>query len=799
MHYKKVRNSFLRALDRPALYDDIHVIFGGTGAVGGTTAFQLIQLYEELMRYKKPGDEQVPTIIVTGLNKNEIRKFTTRIFQFCEMKYGDHQPVRYKKRGYMTPSGIFIELKHFAVKPEIPALSDLTRKPMKDRIKMIDKFLQDNNLSKKSPVDEKVALLKATIKDKLERPFKEFLDKYVEERQFGDNFKFQSVIVGIPLASVAAYHLTNLEEICRLMGITDTDTVGGIKTLFLEGIRDDLVGIKGVLANEVLIAHTTAVGGMYDETPDGKRIIRIGFAHSASGDRLKQKQIFAEVLSDLYSEGGVDVLVTAAAIGIDGVTARKTVPIKKDIFARLESAVREKSPVVCESDLKSRNLKTYKPVTVDLDEKSSESLFFEHGHDIICDYVIHSGENGFFSIANADALYRIMKVTSASELSVVLSDVAIAGDDPLCPWFKDHISYYTETDNSRMVMDFLYQPQLFNSQLKGLEPQALQDLGSSKHQGELHTLNLLIMLHRLRTLDLDKLEPEIDLERFNPREYFIKNSKRLTFEELIGWDMPALHQDLVTMVRSEEPSDLYAINSLKNRTSPSRNEACHRIMKEVLLAIWAMPSLGSPIIYDYHGKTYVRVGYYIAPLDILMKKKDSISRHLYETFKKSGKNRGHYDKYIRFHITNNGFIDLRSSATIVTARSPDEDLSDKVMFFESEAEFKYALERITPYAYFTTSGLIALMVRLRGLFEYVSRARIELGTLIDFRAQIPRDDKGNILLLPGAVEAFRMSSEGLEKNTGTERISGFWGYCPKVEVRSRKLEVGREGSDSARK
>jgi len=784
MHYKKVRNGFLRALERSNLYSDIHVIFGGTGAVGGTTAFQLIQLYEELMRHKKPEEAQFPIIVVTGLNKNEIRKFTTRIFQFCEMKYGDHKPVRYKKRGYMTPPGVFIELKHFAVKPEIPQLSDLNRKTMKDRIKMINNFLQDNELSKKSPVEEKVALLKVTIREKLERPFKEFLDKYIDERQLGEDFKFQSVIVGIPLASVAAYHLTNLEEICNLMGITDQDTVGDIKTLFLEGIRDDLVCIKGVLANEVLIAHTTAVGGMYDETPEGKRIIRIGFAHSASGERLKQKQIFAEKLSDLYSGGGVDVLVTAAAIGIDGVTARKTVPIKKDILTKLESAVREGSPVVCESDLKSRNLKTYRPVTVELEEKSSESLFFEHGHDIICEYVIHSGENGFFSIANADALYRIMKVTSASELSVVLSDVAIAGDDPLCPWFKDHICYYTETDNSRMVLDFLYQPQLFNSQLKGLEPQALQDLGSSKHQGELHTLNLLIILHRLRTLDLDKLDPEIDLERFNPREFFIRNSKRLTFEELIRWDMPTLNHDLVTMMRAEDPSDLYVINSLKNRTSPTRNEACYRIMKEVLHAVWTMTSLGSPIIYDYNDKTYIKAGYYIAPLDILMKRKDSISRHLYETFKKSGKNRGLYDKYIQFHITNNGFIDLRPSATLVTARSSDEDLSQKVTFFESEAEFKYALERIKLYSYFTTSGLIALMVRLKGFFEYIRRSRIELGTLIDFRAQIPRDDKGNILLLPGAVEAFRMSSEGLEKNTGTERISGFWGYFPRVEVRS---------------
>ena len=778
MHYKKVRNGFLRALERPNLFNDVHVIFGGTGAVGGTTALHLVQLYTELMRFKKPGSEEIPTIVVTGINKKEIRKYTTRLFQFAEMVYGDKKPIRHHKKGYLLPPGVFIQLQTFGVKPEIPGLSDLMRKPRMERIDMVNEFLQKNGLSRQSTPQEKLELMKLSIKEKLHKPFESFLEQYKKDNDKGDDFNFRSVIVGIPLASVAAYHMLNLEEICRYMGITDPQSVEEVKTLFLEGIRDDLVGIKGRLSEEVLIAHTTAVGGMYDESPDGKRTIRIGFAHSASGERLKQKQIFAEKLSELYAGGGVDVLVTAAAIGIDGVTARKTVPIKGDLVQRLEESANEGYPILDSKDLKLRNLKCFRPVTVEVGEESGEPVQFEHGHDIILDYVVHSGENGFFSIANADALYRIMKVTSGSELSVVLSDVAIAGDDPMCPWFPEHICYYTETDNSRMIMDFLYQPRIFNCQLKGLEPQALQDLGSSKHQGELHTLNLLILLHRLRTLDLDRLEPEIDLERFNPKQFFVQNSRKLTFEDLIHWDMGELHQDLVTLVKAETPEDLSSINSLKNRTSPTRNEAYSRIMKEVKRAVWDISSLGSPILYDYNGKTYIKAGYYIAPLDILMQKKNSINKHLYESFKKSGKNRGHFDKYKEFHFTNNGFVDLRLVANLVSARSSEEDLSEKVMTFENEAEFKYALDRLTPYTYFTSSGLIALMVRLKGLYEYVKRANVELGTLCEFRSQIPRDEADNVLLVPGAVEGFRMSSEGMEKNTGTERISGFWGYYP---------------------
>ncbi|MFP5288808.1 MAG: hypothetical protein ACLGI9_23935, partial [Thermoanaerobaculia bacterium] len=79
-------------------------------------------------------------------------------------------------------------------------------------------------------------------------------------------------------------------------------------------------------------------------------------------------------------------------------------------------------------------------------------------------------------------------------------------------------------------------------------------------------------------------------------------------------------------------------------------------------------------------------------------------------------------------------------------------------------------------SYFTSSGLIALLVRLRGLTRLAHEFEPRLGTANEFRAHIPHDDRGRPLLMPGVVEAFRMVSEGLEKNTGAERLDGRWGY-----------------------
>src|SRR5207249_4146731 len=112
---------------------------------------------------------------------------------------------------------------------------------------------------------------------------------------------------------------------------------------------------------------------------------------------------------------------------------------------------------------------------------------------------------------------------------------AIMGDDPALPWFVNNSCYYTETENARLVFDFLQQPRLFNAQTSGLDLKSFQDLGSAKHQGELHLIGLMILLHRLRTLDADALPAHHTLAVFRPedaRKFFEENSRPLFFEDL---------------------------------------------------------------------------------------------------------------------------------------------------------------------------------------------------------------------------------------------------------------------------
>jgi len=48
----------------------------------------------------------------------------------------------------------------------------------------------------------------------------------------------------------------------------------------------------------------------------------------------------------------------------------------------------------------------------------------------------------------------------------------------------------------------------------------VRDLGLQKHQGELPYAGLLILLHRLRTLDLDAIPAAVRSERFDVDTFF---------------------------------------------------------------------------------------------------------------------------------------------------------------------------------------------------------------------------------------------------------------------------------------
>ena len=764
-----------RAAADASFFDAVHVLFGGTGAVGGATALQMIDLYEEAARDSAAAAGRSPHLVITGRSKAEVRQFTRLLFALQQRDHG-RLPSHLEGLGYRTAGGVSVELTVLAVDPAVSGLEEFARKSAAARREALVRFLANGGLTPDSPKAARIGVLEQALRFRVGRPFSDFLRQYLAQRgsPLGGGGRFRSVLVGIPLASVAAYKLDDLEEAAVSLGVErGSEQMDEIKEIYLKGLCDDLAEVREHLADEVLAAHTTAVGGMYDEEEDGSRTIRLGFAHSAIDDKLRKKQIFAEELARLYAARNIKILITAAAIGVDAVLIRERPPMNPAIRSQLVRA-RDEGHSVLRPAIPPR-LEVYPPVDLDLLSETSEPVYFEHGHDLVLDHVLKSGENGYFTVSNADALYRVMRVTTSSELGLLLARTALFGDDPHVPMFPGNTCYYTETDNSRQVFDFLGQPKLRQNQLSGLQPKALQDLGSAKHQAELHTLGLLILLHRLETLDLGSLEPHVELASFEPVAYFETHSPALSLEQVSRWTPESLAGRLRLLVAARKEKDLASLQHLY-QPDANRQEAIHRILQAVLRAAWAVPSLGTPLIYEDRGRRRVVAGYYAAAVARILTHRDSLSTHLRRRFEDlGGGSEEEYRDFVEFHVANFGFADLRPVAVLVTAKS-DERWRGNVQVFRDEASFVAALRLVEPYSYFTTSGLIALLVRLRGLYRLALELDPHLGTANEFRAHIPFDEHGRPLLVPGVVEAFRMVSEGLEKNTGAERLDGRWGY-----------------------
>jgi hypothetical protein len=536
---------------------------------------------------------------------------------------------------------------------------------------------------------------------------------------------------------------------------------------------------------------------MYDdpEGPGAPPVIRLGFAHAGRDRWMADKARFARELTDRYARAGIKVLVTAAAIGIDEVRVRERIPLHRHIRRLLleapvevvagprggdladaaqERRTRRRAPARGGSG--PAFLTSFPPLTVPFDEPPSGPASFPVGDPIVPSYAIRSGENGFFTVADAESLYRVMRVASADELGLVLATVGLFGEDPQSPWFAGNVCYYGETDNSRQVFDFLAQPPLFATQLSGLEPLTLQDLGSAKHQAELHALGLLILAHRLRTLDVDSLDPYVDLTHFDARAFFVARSRPLTFEDVALWDFAELAHDVSVLAGAERAEDLLSLTAPRDHgLFPGRERALHLVLDEVLRAVWTGPSLGLPILFDRDGVSYLRTGYYVAPLDLLVTERDAVAtwfRSAHRTRTASGSLNDVRD----YHLAVGGFIDVRPHAIVCSARSDEEPLDGRVARFGDVDGLREHLFGLEPYSFFSTCGLLALWHRLRALSGLLRESLIELGTLHEFRWQMPRDAGGHTLVVPGVVEALRMVSEGLEKTTGTERLDGLWGY-----------------------
>ncbi len=780
MRFKQYRLGPLlyRRAKEPGFLQQAHVVYGGTGAVGGATVLQLIDMFEEAARYGEvPSDpNEGARVIVTGRTRQELRQFTKRLFRIQKRDHGSI-PTHVPKIGYRTAGGVLVELTRVSVDPTIPELADFAVLPVAKRRERIEAFLQVGGISPDAPLAARIDVLRAAVQSRVGQPFSHFARWVRDNRGLpGGRDRFRSVIIGIPLASVATYKLRDLEAAAEALGLpSSAPEMEDLKATYLRAMRDDLAQVAEHLADEVLIAHTTAVGGMYDEEEDGSRPIRLGFAHSALGDRLRYKQLFAETLTRLYAEKGIKMLITAAAIGIDAIQVEKSPPINGAIRDKLR-AINSDRPFIPEKDLTTIRVYPPHPMTLDADG-TDEDIAYEPGTALEIDYVVKSGENGFFTVSNADALYRVMKVTSGSELGHVLARTAMFGDHEQAPLFRDNVYYFTETDNSRQVFDLLWQPELRQTQISGLQPKSLQDLGSAKHQGELHTLGLLILWHRLKTLSLDAIHPRVDLRRFDAPEFFEENSQELTLEHVLRLEPDRLARNLATLARARHIDDFSRLKRYY-QGDETRGTAAERVLQSVLEAIWAIPSLGTPfVVEDDDLKRVAIAGPYAAPVDQALPSTGALAAHLRADFeRRGGGDDVAFDRFVEFHIANFGFADLRNIAVLVTARSADEDLTHKVQVFRDEASFLDALDELEPYSYFTSSGLIALLARLRGLWARASELQLRLGSDNEYRASIPRDAHGRPLLVPSIVETFRMVSEGLEKNTGFERVDGRWGY-----------------------
>jgi len=773
-------------------YRDVHMFLGGTGAVGGTALLQLLSMYEEMFSISPPGPDDVPLLVATGTNRDEIASFTRRLFRLIESRHGpDRLPARVRN-GYLTASGVFVALERFEVLA-LPGADRIRSSAVEDRGDAVRELLISLGAEEDAGAEAVFDALRLAIERV--RPFSEFLQGYrrehFEERGVSS---FRSVLVGIPIPTLVAYQQGAFLDVAAHVEGFGPEHVGRLKETFIRALRDDLVTVKSSISDSVLVAHTTGVGGMYDDAsdaPDAPPHTRLGFAHAAQDRALGEKALRANELTELYANAGIDVLITAAAIGIDEVRVREQVPLHRGVRQLLFDAPVELFPGSREAQpadsragrragrvLPARQvLRVFPPLTVPLDDPPSEPVTFERGEPVVPAYVIRSGENGFFSVANADALYRVMRVASASELGLLLATVALLGEDRLDPWFKDHVCYYTETDNSREVFDFLRQPALIASELSGLDPMALQDLGSAKHQGEMHTLGLLILLHRLRTVDVDAIDPYVDLEGFDPGRFLIEHSRALTFEDVVAWEFDALARDLATLASAETAADLMPLTPPREHgLFPRRKEAVRRVLDRALQAVWTVPSLGTPIVFERDSRSWLRTGYFVAPLDLLVTHRDSVARWLrdrHATVRLAGSS---FEDVRDYHLSVGGFVDLRPHAIVCDARTDQEDLTGRVARFTDEESLRKHLFDLEPYSFFSTCGLLAVWFRLRALYGFLREAMLELGTLHDFRWTMPRDAGGHIVVLPGAVEALRMVSEGLEKTTGTERLDGMWGY-----------------------
>ncbi len=751
------------------------VVFGGTGAVGGAAVMELCRLIllSKTLR-QRPLEGEIYT---TGMTDKEISKFVGRLYLALDENHTIEKVE--PRRHYRLDDSI--DLKFSLLRLRVP---------------------QDLEQHVRSHVDHSGARLRRDAERGGGFELEEVLAEYFAAQgcpflhfvEALDRDLLHAVLVAIPLPSVATYTLGAIERLADTYGVGHQGRQR-IKSSYLKTFIRGLAVTQQLHARRVLIAHTTAVGGMV-RVDTGADEIHLGFAHSSLGTKMAEKRHFANELTQLYLDHGFDVLVTAAAIGIDAVEFHCHLPADRAVhraFAERLESVDGDTPgadtsgvPVPASDLDCGEILLYPCRTVALapDEGEDAPLAFSAGKELMVDAAIRSGENGLFSVANCVALYNVMKVAIPEELAMVLVRRAIFGRERRRDWFQNHISYYTETENSYFALRLLDNyPQLVRAHHGPFAIQAYQALGSATHQARLHELGLVMLALRLGELGRAFEEtPEEELAAAlaaDLDDYLWEHTRIPAFEDFEALGSGELAKLLGALCEVDSTGSAGRLLGYDLRThavrEPGREKFLHRLATRIGRYLQTITSLGIPILYrsPSDGDDRLLVGPYVAPLDAAVATAGDLRRCWQQL---AAEHAVPFATARDWTIVNNGFVDLRPHALASAARSPGPQLAENVRAFETGDElaaWSYSLEF---GSYFTTCGLAALELRLGRLFKRVRRRKIRLGTRETWKHLFQQDAAGRHLISPGLVETVRMYSEGLGKITGTEALWPGWGY-----------------------
>ena len=734
------------------------VVFGGTGAVGGASVLELCRMI--LMSKSLRPLPLAGEIHATGIADKDISKFASRLYLTLgdEVEIEKIEPLRhYRLDGR-------IDLKFSLLQLQAPGdLSGLVA-------------------AGEDPSQDELETALGEHFSAQARPFQSFVEG------LGSDL-LHAVLVAIPLPSVATYTLGAIDRFLTEQGF-DHEAQQRVKKSFLRTFIRGLAVIQQRYARHVVIAHTTAVGGMY-RVDGGTAEIRLGFAHSALGKKLADKKYFADELTQLYIDQGFDVLVTAAAIGIDAVEFHEHLPVDRAVRRKLmERAESDGVAPVPAEDLESTSILLYPSRRVALgddeangEDAGDEPLAFGGGKDLIVEAAIRSGENGIFSVGNSVALYHVMKVAIPEELAMVLVRHAVFGPERRHDWFQDKVAYYAETENSYFAIKLLDStPKLRREHYGAFAIQSYQALGSATHQARMHELGLLMLVLRLKELATKFKElPEEELvdELSNLGDFFWHHTRIPSFEDLAGLTgerLGALFGQLCEVDSMESAGHFLGYKArIHGLREPGRERFLARLATRIRRYLDTVTSLGIPIVYRSPRDCGDRMllGPYVAPLDMGAARRRDVERAWAALAAEHGVPFATARDWV---IANNGFVDLRPHALASAAQEPGPGLVDQVASLTTRPELEAWLEKLEPGCYFTTCGAVALELRLARLAHKVCRRQIQLGTRETWKHLFEEDEEGRHLISPGLVETARLYAEGLGKITGTEALWPSWGY-----------------------